>query len=344
MIDAIRPADRRTLIWYEPQVLFNYGSATNLPALGDPRLGFAFHNYCLAHDFFHTSQSCPTLDDLVFRHALARARSTGDALLETEFGATTDPTVLGPDIQRSDRDMVSWLEWHYCGCNDPTTSGPGSNQAIVLDPRKPPAGSNLNLPTLRLLVEPYPQLISGTPRSWGFDSSAKRFSLTYATARAAGGGSFPAGAVTEIATPGFVYPHGYAARVHGGAIVSSAGAATLRIAACPGMMSVTVTVTAASTAGDSCRARLRVSIAPRSAVLRRPTTFHIVVTAVLGAFRQRVAGALVYFGQRVARTDSRGEATIRVTLHRHIRRYGAVAFAPRFASGVGYISSSTSTR
>ncbi len=163
VIGSIRRVDRRSLIWYEPQVLFNYGSNTNLPALGDARLGFGFHDYCLQFDFGGGTSSCQTFDDTVFANALARVAKTGDALLETEFGATTNPQILVPAVQRADRNMVSWLEWAYCGCNDPTTSGPGAQQAIVLDPSKPPRGSNLNLPTLRILVEPYPQLVAGTP-------------------------------------------------------------------------------------------------------------------------------------------------------------------------------------
>ena len=65
-IGAIRRADRRSLIWYEPQVLFNYGSNTNLPPLGDPRLGFAFHDYCLQHDEGGGTDTCQTFDDTVF--------------------------------------------------------------------------------------------------------------------------------------------------------------------------------------------------------------------------------------------------------------------------------------
>src|SRR5205814_2116226 len=43
---AIRKADRRTLVFYEPNVLFNFGNPTSVGALGDSRAGFAFHDYC----------------------------------------------------------------------------------------------------------------------------------------------------------------------------------------------------------------------------------------------------------------------------------------------------------
>jgi endoglycosylceramidase len=252
-IGAIRGSDRRPLIWYEPQVLFNYGSNTNLPALGDPRLGFAFHDYCLQHDEGAGTGTCQTLDDTVFSNALARVAKTGDALLETEFGATTDPQVLVPAVQRADRDMIPWLEWAYCGCSDPTTSGPGAEQAIVLDPRKPPRGANLNLPTLRILVEPYPQLVSGTPLSWGYTSATKTFSLRYSTARANGHGRFAARSLTAVATPGFVYGGRYAVQVSGGAIASRRGAGVLQVAACRGAKTITVTVRPSGRNRSSCR-------------------------------------------------------------------------------------------
>src|SRR5256885_4955376 len=45
---AIRQVDRRTLVFYEPAVLFNFGAPTSTGPLGDPRGGFAFHDYCLS--------------------------------------------------------------------------------------------------------------------------------------------------------------------------------------------------------------------------------------------------------------------------------------------------------
>jgi endoglycosylceramidase len=257
VIGAVRRLDHRRLIWYEPQVLFNYASNTNLPALGDPRLGFAFHDYCLQFDQGAGTSSCPAFDDTVFANALARVAATGDALLETEFGATTNPQVLVPAVQRADRNMVSWLEWAYCGCGDPTTSGPGNQQAIVLDPHKPPVGSNLNLPTLRILVEPYPQVVAGTPLAWAYDAGTRTFSLRYSTARAGSRRRFSRGAVTQIATPALVYRGRYGVRALGGAIVSRRGSALLGIAGCPRARTVTVTVTPSGRSRGSCRPATR---------------------------------------------------------------------------------------
>ena len=46
VFDRIRAVEGQKLIWYEPNVLFNFSADTNIPALGDPNAGFSFHFYC----------------------------------------------------------------------------------------------------------------------------------------------------------------------------------------------------------------------------------------------------------------------------------------------------------
>src|SRR5262249_27517926 len=43
---AIRQVDRLHLVWYEPNTLFNWGIATQLPRILDNRAGMSFHSYC----------------------------------------------------------------------------------------------------------------------------------------------------------------------------------------------------------------------------------------------------------------------------------------------------------
>ena len=127
-IDAIRQADKRNLIWYEPAVLFNFGSDTNLPRFGDRRLGFSYHVYCLsAAAGGGNSPTCEQFDGMVFDNADAHAERTGSALLLSEFGATDENDVNLRIVDTADDHMVSWQSWHYCGCDDPTTqAGAGS--------------------------------------------------------------------------------------------------------------------------------------------------------------------------------------------------------------------------
>src|SRR5437764_1126681 len=47
--EAIRVVDPRTLVWYEPNVSFDFGANTHVTSPGTLS-GFAFHAYCLANE------------------------------------------------------------------------------------------------------------------------------------------------------------------------------------------------------------------------------------------------------------------------------------------------------
>jgi endoglycosylceramidase len=244
---AIRTVDRRTLIFYEPEVGFDFGAATTVGALGEGPDGFAFHDYCLVA----SPNGCPS-EPRGFTNALAHVAHTHEALLLTEWGSNPYSADLSGMMSLADRHMVPWTEWSFCPCNDPTGATP---DPLVLDPAKPPIGSNVGRLALTTLVEPFPQLISGTPGSWGFERPTGTFTLEYSTTKANGRGRFAGGAITEIATPTLIYARPYAVRVVGGAIVSRRGAPVLRIAACRGARTISVQVLSSGRDRESCRAR-----------------------------------------------------------------------------------------
>jgi len=295
VLAAIRGADPTGLVWHEPFVLFNQGGGTSVKALGDPNVGFSFHDYCLAAETTSPptpDAGCAKADDLVFQNALDHVASTKEALLLTEFGATDAKSVLAPMVQRADRTMVSWVEWHYCGCDDPTTSGPGSKQAIVLDPAKPPAGDNLKTVTLDQLVRPYPQVVAGTPESWSYADG------TFKARWTAGKGS------SEIVLPARVYPSGYAAQVQGGMITSAKGDRLLRVRACAPEVAVTVTRTGKTSA--TCKPPpLAVNVTPQRVRAGKRVRLTISV-------RPAVKGAVVRVAGRRARTNATGVARLSV--------------------------------
>jgi endoglycosylceramidase len=125
--------------------------------------------------------------------------------------------------------MVGWQYWHYCPCNDPTTTGAGDTQALVLDPAAPPEGSNVKWEKLLVLARPYPQAVAGTPLRWDFDSDTRLFELDYSTDRPGGGGSFRPGSLTEVFVGHRHYPGGYVAEVSGGQVVSAPNAEVLLV-------------------------------------------------------------------------------------------------------------------
>src|SRR3712207_3561194 len=78
MIRAIRRVDPTTLVFYEPNVLFNNGARTNLGDSADGNLGMSFHDYCLfAAEGGGGNTGCEELDSRVFDNADAHSRKTG---------------------------------------------------------------------------------------------------------------------------------------------------------------------------------------------------------------------------------------------------------------------------
>jgi endoglycosylceramidase len=326
VISRIREVEPQKLIWYEPQVLFNFGSDSNHPATGDAGTGFSFHVYCTVGGFGIpgiVDQGCEKTDELVFENADKQARETGDALLLSEFGATDDLTVVRRNVEQAEAHMVSWQYWHYCECDDPTTSGTGV-QGVVFDADRPPTGSNVKREKLKALSRPYPQLLAGTPLAYDFDERARRFKLSLSTTGPAGRVFLPPKRArvvpastpqSEIFVPAIHFAGGYEADVAGGAIASGPRARLLRVVACPGRKRVSVTVRRPGGAmdGPDCavkgakRSRLRIRVSPRTPPAEGVTCFTVVVRTREGT---RLIGAGVRIARERGRTSKRGRALI----------------------------------
>ena len=230
--DAVRTVDTDTISFYEPNVLFNSGARTTVKVEGD-NLALSFHDYCL-FDVVPAPEAlgldrpvCAVLDRIVWGNMERHVRQRNVAPLLTEFGASDRLANLGDMVDRAADHRTGWQYWAYCGCGDPTTTGSGDKQALVLDPQQPPAGANVKTDKLRVLAIPHPTAVSGTPVSYVFNRATGRFALTYSTLKAAGGGRFPAGSQTTIAVPAIQYPDGYSVDVTGATVVSAPNASEL---------------------------------------------------------------------------------------------------------------------
>ncbi|MEK6276394.1 MAG: cellulase family glycosylhydrolase [Actinomycetota bacterium] len=242
-INAIRTADGRHLVWYEPVVTTQFGTKYHHPDTGDPKAGMSFHIYCLTGGAGAASDSeCETLEELSLNNAQERAKLNGDTLLLSEFGATDREPVIERMVDRADRNMVSWQWWHYCGCNDPTTTGPGDTQALIKDPKAPPTGDNLFLDKIKLLERPYPQAVAGTPERYFFKRESRRFELVFSKKRASGSGRFRRG-LSDVFVPKLHYPQGYRAEVSGAKVLSKRNRQHLILRGMPAAQKVTVTIT-----------------------------------------------------------------------------------------------------
>jgi endoglycosylceramidase len=217
---AIRAAGDQHLVFGEPFVLFNFGTAaTSIPVPGaDSKAGMAFHVYPLV----------PTASTNVVDAAVTWASETGGALLNTEWGATEDRMTLTTLSSSLDTALVPWIFWSFC-CE------------LVPSFQLPPGDANLVSSTASVLVEAYPLAVAGTPQAYSNDPVGKVMSFTWSTART-GGGAFDGPVATTFEVPPYAYPTGYSATVTGGRVTSAACATHLTVAADPGATTVTVNV------------------------------------------------------------------------------------------------------
>ena len=245
--DAIRTVDQKTVSFYEPNVLFNSGAATSVQVQGG-NLGFSFHDYCL-FDVVPAPETlglerpvCNNLSGVLWTNMERHVGKRSVTPLLTEFGASDRLANLGDLVDRAAKHRTGWQYWAYCGCSDPTTTGAGDKQALVLDPQQPPTGANVKQDKLKVLAVPHPTAVAGTPTSYAFDRATGVFTLKYSTAKAGGTGNFTTGSRTTVAVPRIHYPAGYTVTATGATVVSAPDAPQLVLALKPGVTQVQVTV------------------------------------------------------------------------------------------------------
>jgi endoglycosylceramidase len=244
VIAAVRAVDPNHLVFYEPWLLFQFGQPTSLPALDERGLAMSFHDYCAEQAPSHPTQ-CAALEQVPIENALARSAATGDGLVMSEFGATADLADLRNVVALGDAARLSWAEWAYCGCGDPTSTAPGRAEGLVVNPSLPATGANVNLAKLAVLAEPYPRLISGTPTSYSFTPATRTFDLTYKTT-GPGGKVFPAGSCSAVLVPALQYPAGYTVTATGARVTSLPGAGVLTLTSSGPATTVTIEITPAT--------------------------------------------------------------------------------------------------
>ena len=227
---AIQAVDSQHFIFYEPLILFDFGSSTSEVSPAGDRIGFSYHDYN------------PSNFALPLANALKQSATYGNALLMTEFGAsaTAAPVVAVADL--ADTNMLSWIYWAYTNktpfqiivngqVTDPAAQG------LVLSLTAPRSGSNVNQAVLTALARPYPMAIAGAPQSFAFNPASNTFDLTFTP-----GGASVTNRETDIAVPAASYPNGYKVTVTGCTIASVQNAAVLRVQAALGVSVATVHV------------------------------------------------------------------------------------------------------
>jgi endoglycosylceramidase len=236
---GVRAADRRTIVFYEPHIYFDFGVASFLPrppAVSGPA-AFAFHLYCLAPIFTgspdHESQaagyqSCPLEDEHVLQNGESAASSMGVPPLLDEFGDTQDLTNIERQIELADSHLLGWMFWSY---KDWIDAPGGAGSGALFD--NSDANETVRTAKLAVLSRPYAQATAGTPLSYSFDPSTDTMRYRYVP-------DHSIDAPTVVFVGRVHYPDGYRATVTGGRVISAPGAARLRIAAGQGAQAVEV--------------------------------------------------------------------------------------------------------
>lgn len=238
-VDAIRGVDSQTTIYYEPMQFFNIGIPTRVSLKGR-NLAMSFHDYCTSQAVLHNYFGCKGPDSSVFANAEKQSATYRHGLLLTEFGATTAQDVLRSQTDLAMKNRVGYQYWAYTG-GDPTTAGPGDEQALVFDPEREPADGNVDWKKLDAVAVPHPGRVAGTPGKYAYDRDARTFTLSY-TPEKVSGGAFRKGSVTTVRVPAHSYPEGYTVSAEGARVTSKSDAGTMTLALEPGADEVQVSV------------------------------------------------------------------------------------------------------
>ncbi|MCH8612784.1 cellulase family glycosylhydrolase [Arsenicicoccus dermatophilus] len=243
-VDAIRAVDPRTTVYYEPMQFFNIAKPTHVRLKGT-NLALSFHDYCVNQATMHRYAGCAGPDAKVFANAEDHARTTGSGLLMTEFGAITAQDVLRAQTDLAAKNLVGWQYWAYTG-GDPTTAGPGNEQALVFDPRKDPTGDNVDWKKLDAIAVVHPDRVAGRPSAYGYDRDKGVFTMAWSALRPDESLAGPDDETTVV-VPERIRAAGYTVEATGAKVTSKPGDAVVRLHLEPGAKDARVTITRTKT-------------------------------------------------------------------------------------------------
>lgn len=239
VIPTILANDPRHLIFPEPDNYASRGFPTFLGPMNLPELVYNVHIYCGARSPVTGNPTdigaCAAQEARSLarrsedrREMASAVQRSGPAWMVTEFGASSDPSLLSVFTAQANSHLVGWAYWSWKYYADPT--GSAAESLVMSDGRL--------RSTARVLSQTYPEAVAGRPTALSFDPTSGAFHLGYVPDRAAT-------ALTVVFVPTAIhYPNGYCTRVTGGTVASPGGSTLLEVRNRPGARSVQVSVTA----------------------------------------------------------------------------------------------------
>jgi endoglycosylceramidase len=231
--DHIRQIAPDLLVWWEPPSTWNLTAPSHFaeppltPAIDDPQVAFAFHDYCGFGElstYFGSppelQQTCDVQHAITWRNAAAVYRRTGLPQLMTEFGNIDNGVEIERALRLADAAFTGWQYWHY-----------GAGFAL-----RPASTEPFSPDQLRHLSRTYPAATAGTPVDLSFDPATGEMRYSYVPR--------DLGAPTEIALSDVHYPRGYDVAVTGGHVADTSSTGRVLIDADAGAQLVEVVVRA----------------------------------------------------------------------------------------------------
>ena len=224
VVPTIESNDPSHLIFDEPDNYASRGLPTYIGPMDLPNLVYNVHIYCGARSSVTGNPTDVTACAAQEEHSLAvraadrpamasGAQPNGPAWMVTEFGATSDPTLLAPITTALDARQVSWIYWAWKYYDDPTGS---ADESLVM------ANGRLRS-TAYVLSRAYPEAVAGLPLRFSFSPQTDVFAMAYLP-------DHDVHVPTLIFVPTQVhYRHGYCARTSGASVTSPRGSDLLEV-------------------------------------------------------------------------------------------------------------------
>jgi endoglycosylceramidase len=145
-----------------------------------------------------------------------------------EFGAKNGdpngPAFMTAHFDALDQLGISGTQWEYSVSAD---SWNMETYGVV-------AADGTEYPVAQAIVRPFARAVAGSAVASAYDSTSKRYTLTYAP--------IAAGGVTEVSLPSRAYPNGYAVGLTGGCVDATSAPGRLLVQSDPGATMVSLTV------------------------------------------------------------------------------------------------------